>query len=77
MGYFWKREEKWAYYIDLTRNPNNPSAKKLPKITKGGGKTKKEAQSTALIIELEIENGTFIKESTMPFESFAKDWLES
>jgi hypothetical protein len=46
-------------------------------ISKGGFKTKKEAQVAARFVEMEKENGTLVKESRLSFEEFANDWLKS
>ena len=37
--------------------------------TKGGFKTQREAKAAARLVEFQKENGTFIKESNMPFET--------
>ncbi|MED1422317.1 site-specific integrase [Bacillus altitudinis] len=55
----------------------DPLTKKRKEISKGGFKTQREAQAAARLGELEIQNGTFIKESDMPFEQFTQDWLKT
>lgn len=59
----------WTYVIDV----GTPSARKQKK--KGGFKTKKEAQLAAAAVLLEVQNGTFVKESESSFEDFVKEWL--
>jgi integrase len=74
MAHFRKRGEKWSYIIDLGIDP---LTKRRRQVSKGGYEKKRDAQSAARIIEREIEKGTFIKESLIPFETFAHDWLKS
>ncbi|RXZ00857.1 site-specific integrase [Fictibacillus sp. S7] len=69
-----KGQETWSFIIDLGLDP---LTKKRKQVSKGGFEKKKDAQAAARIIELEIERGTFIKESEMPFENLAHDWLKS
>ncbi|AIY91892.1 MULTISPECIES: Arm DNA-binding domain-containing protein [Bacillus] len=54
----------------------DPLTKKRLEISKGRFKTKKEAPVAARHVELQNDNGTFIKESDMPFKTFAKGWLK-
>ena len=51
----------------------DPLTKKRKEISKGGFKTQREAKAAARLVELEIQNGTFTKESDMPFEQFTQD----
>jgi integrase len=74
MAQFRQRGKTWTYIIDIGIDP---LTKKRCQVSKGGFEKKKDAQAAARKIELEIENGTFIKESDMPFETFAKDWLKT
>lgn len=69
-----QRGKTWTYrvYIGV-----DPLTKKRVYESKGGFKTQKEAKAAARLVELQKENGTFIKESDMPFEKFAQDWLKS
>ncbi|WP_342006840.1 Arm DNA-binding domain-containing protein [Bacillus subtilis] len=46
-------------------------------MSKGGFKTKKDAQAAARLVELQKDHGTLIKESDMSFETFANDWLKT
>jgi hypothetical protein len=68
-----KRGTKWQYeiYVGL-----DPITKKEKRISKSGFKTEREAKAAARLIELEIANGTYIKESNMSFETFAQEWLK-
>ncbi|WP_110926843.1 site-specific integrase [Bacillus massiliglaciei] len=74
MSKFKQRGKSWSYHIYLGIDP---LTKKRMEISKGGFKTKKEAQAAARLVEIEKQNGTLIKESRMSFEEFAKDWLKS
>jgi integrase len=68
-----QRGKTWSYHIYLGMDP---LTKKRKEISKGGFKTQREAKAAARLIELEIQNGTFTKESDIPFEQFAQDWLK-
>jgi integrase len=74
MAQFVQRGKTWTYrvYIGI-----DPLTKKRIYENKGGFKTKKEAQAAARLVELEKQNGTFIKESNMSFEKYAQDWLKT
>ena len=73
MARFKQRGSTWTYYVYLGRDP---LTKKRQEISKGGFKTKKEAQAAARLVELEKENGTLIKESSEMFEDVAQKWLK-
>jgi integrase len=74
MAKFKQRGKTWSYHIYLGIDP---LTKKRREISKGGFKTKKEAQAAARLVELAKDNGTLIKESEMPFEQFTQDWLKT
>ncbi|PAE31667.1 Arm DNA-binding domain-containing protein, partial [Bacillus sp. 7884-1] len=65
MAQFRQRGKSWTYIVDMGIDPL--TKKRRPQISKGGFKTKREAQAAARIVELEKQNGTLIKESDMPF----------
>lgn len=73
MAQFRQRGKTWTYIVDLGIDP---LTKKRQQVSKGGFEKKRDAQAAARIIEREIENGTFVKESSLPFEKFAWDWLK-
>ncbi|PEQ09017.1 hypothetical protein CN585_06875 [Bacillus toyonensis] len=69
---FRKRGTKWEYrikYIDY-------STGKKREITKGGFKTKKEAQIFASKIEEQIHTNTFVKESSMTMNTLIDKWIQ-
>jgi integrase len=74
MAEFVQRGKTWTYkvYIGV-----DPLTKKRIYETKGGFKTQREAKAAARQVEIEKENGTYTKESKIPFENFAHDWLKS
>ncbi|MDO8223939.1 site-specific integrase [Bacillus cabrialesii] len=72
MAKFRQRGKTWSYHIYIGIDP---LTKKRKEISKGGFKTQREAKAAARQVELEIQHGTFIKESLMPFGQFAQDWL--
>jgi len=43
--------------------------------TKGGFKTKKEAQTACATLALELDQGTYVKEVGKTFKDFAEEWL--
>lgn len=69
-----QRGKTWTYkvYIGV-----DPLTKQRIYDTQGGFKTQREAKAAARLVELAKENGTYIKESNMQFEQFAKDWLKT
>ena len=75
MAQFRQRGKTWTYVVDMGIDPL--TKKRRPQISKGGFKTKKEAMAAARIVELEKQNGTLTKESLIPFEQFAQDWLKN
>jgi integrase len=73
MAYVKKRSNgKWAYCVSLGMDP---LTKKQKQKTKSGFATRKEAISAARKLEAEIENGTYVKETKMTFETFTQEWL--
>lgn len=74
MAKFKQRGKKWSYHVYVGIDP---LTKKRIEVSKGGFKTKKEAQAAARNVEQEKENGTLVKESHISFEQFANDWLKT
>lgn len=73
MAYFRKRGDKWSYTIDIGLDPITGKRRQA---TKGGFRTKKEAEAAAAKVVAEIADGTYIKENNILFEQFAQDWLD-
>jgi len=73
MAYFRKRGSTWYYTVDIGKDPLTGERKQK---TKGGFRTKKEAQLAAQAIEQESAFGTYIEEKDITFEEFAKQWIE-
>lgn len=69
-----QRGKTWMYRVYIE---TDPLTKKRFYDSKGGFKTQKEAKAAARLVELAKENGTYVKESNMSFEAFAKDWLKT
>ncbi|RHW31509.1 site-specific integrase [Neobacillus notoginsengisoli] len=74
MAKFKQRGKTWTYYVYVGINP---LTKKRIEVSKGGFKTKRDAQAAARLVELEKENGTLILESKITFGQFAHDWLKT
>lgn len=73
MAKFKQRGKTWSYHIYIG---TDPITKKRIETSKGGFKTKKEAQAAARLVELEKQNGTLIKESDVPFQDIAQKWIK-
>ncbi len=72
-GYFYKRGKTWSYTVDVGIKA---STGKRDQATKGGFKTKKEAQTSAATLINELEQGTYVKEANILFKEFVEEWLE-
>jgi integrase len=64
--------KKWSFAIDIGMDPK--TGKRQQK-TKGGFKTKKDAEVAAAALLTEVNQKTFIKESDILFKDFANEWL--
>lgn len=53
----------------------DPLTGKRKQKSKGGFKTKKEAQVAAAALTLELSNGTYVKEADILFKDFTVEWL--
>ncbi|PPA68440.1 site-specific integrase [Jeotgalibacillus proteolyticus] len=73
MAHILKRGGKWAYIVNVARDPITG---KRRQITKSGFKTKKEAQLAAGKVENSISNGGVFLESNITFEDFALQWVD-
>ncbi|MEN1989866.1 site-specific integrase [Paenibacillus hubeiensis] len=73
-GSFYKRGNTWSYMIDVGIDPLTGKRKQK---SKGGFKTKKEAQAAAADLISEINKGEYISEKKMTFEELADSWLEN
>lgn len=71
-GHFYKRGATWTYLIDIG---NDPATGRRKQKSKGGFKTKKEAQLAAAELQKELSDGTYFEERAIPFKDFAKEWL--
>ncbi|MCY9002865.1 Arm DNA-binding domain-containing protein [Peribacillus frigoritolerans] len=65
---------KWSYTASLGIDSLTHKQKQK---TKSRFATKKEGISAARKVEAEIENGIFVKETKITFESFAQDWIKT
>ncbi|WP_260989897.1 site-specific integrase [Paenibacillus xylanexedens] len=71
-GSFYKRGSTWSYMIDIGIDPLSGKRKQK---SKGGFKTKKEAQLAAAELISEMNKGQYVAENKMTFEELANDWL--
>ena len=62
----------WSYVLDIGIDPKTGKRKQQKR---GGFKTKKDVTLAAAIVTHELDQGTFIQESDITFEDFAKEWL--
>lgn len=72
MAYVRKRGKTWSYTVDIGRDQVTGERNQD---TKGGFRTKKEAELAASSVELEVSQGTFVKESKTTFQEFSETWL--
>lgn len=72
-GYFRKRGNKWYFTIDIGKDLKTGRRKQK---SKGGFKTKKEAQEEASRLYYELTSGTYINETKVTFKHFATEWLK-
>ncbi len=72
MSYIYKRGKNYTYSVEAGRDAQG----KRRKVTKGGFRTKKEAQQAAAKIEIKIATGTFIFESGISAADFADEWYK-
>lgn len=71
-GHVYKRGKTWTYTVDLGKNP---ATGKRQQKSKGGFKTKKEAQAASIKAQQEINEETFVDEQAILFKDFADQWL--
>ncbi|MCF6411505.1 Arm DNA-binding domain-containing protein [Alkalihalobacillus sp. EGI L200015] len=73
MANFRKRGARWYFQIYLG---NDPITGKKKFSSKGGFKTKKEAQLAAAEIEKEVYENTYVKEQDVVFKDFTLEWIK-
>ncbi|MCW6665453.1 site-specific integrase [Aerococcaceae bacterium NML191219] len=71
MARFVKRGKTWQYEISYKRDDGT-----FDKFRRGGFRTKKEAESAALEMELEINRGYNPRKQEMLFSTYFKNWME-
>ncbi|MGF6952848.1 integrase [Neobacillus sp. B4I6] len=62
----------WSFIIDIGRDPSTGRRKQK---TKGGFRTKQEAEAAAAELIYEINQGTYVQEMNVVFKDFASEWL--
>lgn len=73
MAYIRKRGSNWSYTIDAGTDPVTGKRKQS---SRSGFRTKKDAELAASKAELELADGTFIKEQNMPYRKITEKWME-
>lgn len=73
MAYIRKRGKTWYYTVDIGRDPVTGGRRQE---TKGGFRTKKDAEIAAAKVEADVANGIFVKETRSTFEEYAETWLK-
>lgn len=71
MASFRKRGKTWTYIVEGPRDPVTNERNQIPK---GGFRTKKEAEEAARILEVQIQNGTYVKEQKVSFREYSTRW---
>lgn len=62
----------WSFVVDIGRDPATGKRKQK---TKGGFRTKQEAESAAMELIYELNQGLYVQEKDVTFHDFAKEWL--
>ncbi len=62
----------WSFVIDIGRDPATGKRKQK---TKGGFRTKQEAESAATELMYEINQGLYVQEKDVIFKDFSSEWL--
>lgn len=62
----------WSFIIDIGRDPSTGKRKQK---TKGGFRTKQEAEAAAAELIYEINQGMYVQEKNVVFKDFASEWL--
>ena len=73
-GSFRKRGKTWSFSVDIGKDP--VSGKRRQK-TKGGFRTKKEAQKACADLIHELEGGTYIEDSHLTVSSFFEQYTDT
>lgn len=73
-GSYRKRGDTWSYVVDL--GPDPATGKRRQK-EKSGFRTKKEAQTAAAELIIQVENSDYKKPVKQSLEKYLCDWLES
>ncbi|MBX0359571.1 site-specific integrase [Halobacillus sp. Nhm2S1] len=74
MANYRKRGSKWYFQI---YTGVDPSTGKKKFTSKGGFKTKKEAQMAAAEVEKEVFENTYVQEQNITFQEFTLEWLKT
>ncbi|WP_028784562.1 tyrosine-type recombinase/integrase [Thalassobacillus devorans] len=74
MANFRKRGSKWYFQIYTGIDPST-GRKKFT--SKGGFKTKKEAQMAAVEVEKEVYENTYVQEQNITFQEFTLEWIKT
>ncbi|SEI13037.1 Site-specific recombinase XerD [Halobacillus karajensis] len=74
MANFRKRGSRWYFQI---YTGIDPSTGKKKFTSKGGFKTKKEAQMAAVEVEKEVYENTYVQEQNITFQEFTVEWINT
>ncbi|WP_408009089.1 tyrosine-type recombinase/integrase [Pseudalkalibacillus sp. A8] len=74
MANFRKRGNKWYFQI---YTGIDPATGKKKFTSKGGFKTKKEAQIAAVEVEKEVYENTYVQEQNINFQEFIREWIKA
>ncbi|MBU9723650.1 MULTISPECIES: tyrosine-type recombinase/integrase [Bacillaceae] len=64
--------KSWTYWVDIGPDPKTGERRQE---SKGGFKTRKDAEDAVAALITDVKQGTFIKESKILFKDFAEQWL--
>lgn len=72
-GYFQKRGKTWYYKVDIGKDEQGKRIQK----TKGGFKTKKEAEKACNELLSQVNKGEYFEPSNMTLKEFLHEWIET
>ena len=73
-GRIYKRGSTWSYRID---GPIDPATGKRRQISKGGFRTKRDAENALSVVKYELDTGQHVRRSRLTVGEYFEGWLPS
>ncbi|MBP2656246.1 MAG: hypothetical protein H6Q73_3815 [Firmicutes bacterium] len=73
MASYFKRGKKWYYSIDIGVDADGKRLKQ----SRGGFLKRQDAVDAASQVQLDVSNGTFVKEKDITFKDFSEEWIKA